>query len=193
MGVFKKKEKPLPPPPSIVADLPKVGDQVKASLSAHSKFIKRATCTRCGSPKTLPSQTAYLNCDFCGSLIVYDFRIANADTNAGLTNTVFHRLVAQVQPQLDQAMATRNEEQFRQLYRDIFRQWVGLCPQALSPRAKTDPDFRERMINYCAECVVSKDLAPNQMAANAQMVAMGNGLQRIPQGDGAWRVAGPFW
>jgi LSD1 subclass zinc finger protein len=49
------------------------------------------------------------------------------------------------------------------------------------------------MINYCAECVVSKDLDPNQAAANAQMVAMGNGLQRIPQGDGAWRVAGPFW
>src|SRR3954453_20666904 len=102
MGLFKKGGEsvaalPPPPVPAITADLPVAGEALPASLAAHSEFVKRATCARCGAPKGLPSKTAYLYCDFCGALVDYDFRIANADTNAGLTNTVYHRLVAPVQ------------------------------------------------------------------------------------------------
>jgi hypothetical protein len=33
---------------------------------------------RCGAPKRLPSKTAYLYCDNCGSLVDYDFRLDGA-------------------------------------------------------------------------------------------------------------------
>jgi len=197
MGLFNRKKADEgpgeAPTPAIIADLPQMGDQVAASLSAHSQFIKRATCQRCGSPKTLRSTTAYLYCDFCGSLIDYDFRIANADTNAGITNTVFHRLMAQVQPQLDQALTARDHAAYRQLQTDIFRQWVQLCPQAVSPRAKSDEEFRERLVAYFAECATAKDLDPAQALQNAQMQTMTASLARVPTPDGAWRVAGPFF
>src|SRR4051794_191965 len=63
-----------------------------ASLAASSRFVKRATCARCGAPKTRPSKTAYLYCDKCGALVDYDFRIANIGTNAGITNTIYQQL-----------------------------------------------------------------------------------------------------
>src|SRR5215467_5912146 len=97
MDFFFKKRKPEPQKPNVSAGLPKVGDALPESLKAHSQFIKRVNCSQCGAPKSLPSPTAYIYCDYCGSLMDYDFRMANADTNAGLTNTVFHRLVATVQ------------------------------------------------------------------------------------------------
>ncbi|MCU1454991.1 MAG: hypothetical protein JWN46_3137 [Acidimicrobiales bacterium] len=196
MGLFKKRTStgPAPPPVSpIVADLPTAGAPIPASLAAHSGFIKRAVCTRCGAPKTLPSITAYLYCDFCASLIDYDFRIANADTNAGLTNTVFHRLVAPVSAAMQAAIVAKDRDAYRTIQLDIFRQWVELCPQAVSPRAKTDEAFRERLIAYLAEAAVTKDLEPSQLKQNAEMEILGRSLQRIPTPDGAWRVAGPFW
>ena len=84
-----------------------------------------------------PSVTAYLYCDYCGSLMDYDFRIANANTNAGLTNTVFHRLMTPVQNALAQAKERGDRDTFRQLYRQVYAQWVQECPLAVSPR----PDY----------------------------------------------------
>ena len=143
--------------------------------------------------QSLPSATAYLYCDYCGALVDYDFRIANADTNAGLTNTVFHRLMAGVQNQMAEAKAHGNREAVRQLYRQVFAQWVQECPMALSPRAKTDLAFREQFVHYSAECAVTKDFDPRQVGMEARMAALVASLQRIPTPGGAWRVAGGFW
>src|SRR5437868_10828287 len=104
MNLFKKRGASAQST-NAAAGLPRTGDTLPVSLSAHSQFVKRVACSRCGAPKTLPSATAYLYCDYCGALIDYDFRIANADTNAGLTNTVFHRLMAMVQGAMAQAKA----------------------------------------------------------------------------------------
>jgi DNA-directed RNA polymerase subunit RPC12/RpoP len=170
-----------------------MGGPISASLKAHSQFIKRVNCPRCGAPKTLPSATAYLYCDYCGSLMDYDFRIANANTNAGLTNTVFSRLMAPVQNALAQAKARGDQDTFRQLYRQVYAQWVQECPMAVSPRVKNDLAFRERFIDYQVECAVTKDFDSRQAPIDAQIAAALAALQRIPQPGGAWRVAGPFW
>lgn len=199
VGLFSRDRKPKappgPPPPNfaVVADLPKAGQAVPQSLSARSGFIKRVSCHRCGAPKKLPSKTAYIYCDYCSALADYDFRIANANTNAGLTNTVFHRLIGPVQPHLQYAKATGDRDTYRRIQRDVFTQWIQLCPEAVSPRAKTDEEFRERMIAYCAETAVTKDMDPAQMPLDAQMASLTAGLQRIPTPDGAWMVAGTFW
>jgi LSD1 subclass zinc finger protein len=200
MDFFKKlaelgSNQPLNIPQSATASagLPRPGDALPESLKAHSQFIKRVSCTRCGAPKSLPSATAYLYCDYCGSLIDYDFRIANADTNAGLTNTVFHRLMAGVQAQMTYAKSRGDRETCRALYRQLFAEWLKECPMAASPRAKTDMAFRDRFVAYSAECAVTKDFDPHQVGMDAQMQALTAALQRIPTPGGAWRVAGGFW
>jgi DNA-directed RNA polymerase subunit RPC12/RpoP len=177
----------------ISAGLPHPGESLPPSLTAHSQFIKRVRCTRCGAPKSLPSTTAYLYCDYCGALIDYDFRLANADTNAGLTNTVFHRLMASVQNALLQARAQGDRDRCRELYRQVFSQWLTECPLAASPRAKLDMAFREKFIAYQAQCAVAKDFDPRQAPLDAKMAALVASLQRIPTPGGAWLVAGGFW
>ena len=197
MNLFKKQAQPGPgaslQTSGASAGLPHPGDALPDSLKAHSQFIKRVSCSQCGAPKSLPSTTAYIYCDYCGALIDYDFRIANADTNAGLTNTVFHRLIAPVQASLEQAKKRGHQDVYRALYRQVFSEWLKECPMAVSPRAKTDLAFRDQMVAYLAECAVTKDLDPRQAPLEVQMAQLVASLQRIPTPGGAWRVAGGFW
>lgn len=194
MNLFKKKAQPETSASLIFsADLPRQGDVLPESLKAHSQFIKRVNCSQCGAPKSLPSTTAYIYCDFCGSLMDYDFRLANANTNAGLTNTVYHRIISTVMVPLSQAQMRGDKEACRQIYKQVFAQWIQECPMAVSPRAKNDMVFREQMVAYLAECAVTKDFDPQQTPIEAEMQMLAASLQRIPTAGGAWMVAGNFW
>ena len=189
MNLFRKRDQA----PAASAGLSLPGDDLPESLKAHSQFIKRVSCSQCGAPKSLPSATAYIYCDYCGSLMDYDFCIANVDTNAGLTNTVFHRLMAAVQLPMAQAKASGDLQAYRALYCQVFSEWVQECPMAVSPRAKQDASFRERLVAYLAEPALTKNLDPQQAPLDAQMAVLVASLQRIPTPGGAWRVAGGFW
>jgi LSD1 subclass zinc finger protein len=190
---FFRKRKPekssQPPKPVFSAGLPQAGDKLPVSLLAYSRFIKRVNCSQCGAPKTLPSKTAYLYCDYCGSLMDYDFRLGNAGTNAGLSNTVYHRIFATVQAPMAQARARGDREEVRRIY----TQWLQECPIAVSPRAAHDMEFREQFIQYTVECAVTKDFDPRQAGIEAQIQTVLASLQRIPMPGGAWRTGGPFW
>lgn len=194
---FKKRRQTVPTesslPTDISAGLPRQGDALPTSLKAHSRFIKRVNCSQCGAPKSLPSTTAYIYCDHCGMLIDYDFRIANADTNAGITNTVFHRIIAKMQAPLAQAKSRGDRAGCHELYRQVFSQWIQECPTAVSPRARNDAAFRDQLIAYLSECAVTKDLDPRQAPLEARMQTLAASLQRIPTPGGAWMVAGDFW
>lgn len=199
MALFKRSTPPAssdPPSASAFsAGLPSAVDAGAAapSLLAHSAFIKRSTCARCGAPKTLPSKTAYLYCDYCGALVDYDFRLANAGTNAGVTNTIYRRIVGPCQGDLDRTKAAGDRDGYRRIMLYVFGTWLDECPQAASPRVRSDVAFRERMIAYCAESAVCKDLDPRQQQMDAQMAAMIASLPRIPTPDGAWMIGGDFW
>ena len=193
MDFFFKKRKHQQQQSNISAGLPKTGDAIPESLKAHSRFVKRVSCPQCGAPKSRPSTTAYVYCDYCGSLMDYDFRLANANTNAGITNTVFIRIIATVQMQLMQAKARGDREAVRQIYRHVFTLWLQECPNAASPRAIKDMDFRKQFIDYSAECAVIKDMDPHQATLQVKMDGLVARLQRLPTPGGAWMVAGPFW
>jgi DNA-directed RNA polymerase subunit RPC12/RpoP len=173
--------------------VPHPSDPRTIALDARSQFVKRANCPRCGAPKTLPSATAYLYCDYCGALMDYDFRLANAGTNLSLTNTVFHRLMAPVQATLAQARARGDRDSYRGLYRQLYAQWVQECPMAVSPRARSDAAFRAQYIGYQVECAVVKDFDPRQAALDEQAARLAASLQRAPAPNGTWLVVGGFW
>jgi len=180
-------------PQNASAGLPKAGDALPESLKAHSNFVKRVNCSQCGAPKSLPSPTAYIYCDYCGALMDYDFRMANANTNAGLTNTVYHRLYAGLQGPILAARLKGDKDAARALYRQLFTEWLKECPLAVSPRAQTDLAFREKEIAYLAESAVVKDFDPRQAPLDAEMARLVAGFQRIAQPGGAWRIVGGFW
>lgn len=165
----------------------------RPSLFAHSDMVKQVSCPACGAPKRLPSKTAYLYCDHCGALVDYDFRLANSGTNAGLTNTVFHRLIAPVQPDLDRARATGDAERYREVLRGVYAEWLRECPQAASPRVRSDPEFRDRMVAYLAESQLRKDFDPGLATLEMQMNAMIGTLRRTPNGTGPWLVSDGIW
>ncbi len=195
MALFRKRPaRPATAPDTAAEALGKLArSSGQPSLFAHAEFVKQVTCPRCGAPKRLPSKTAYLYCDHCGSLVDYDFRLANSGTNAGLTNTVYHQLVAPVQGDLDRARAAEDAARYRELLRGVFAEWIRQCPQAVSPRASADADFRGRMAGYLAECAVRKDFEPSLAQLDQQLNAEIASLQRRPNGAGPWLVSDGIW
>jgi LSD1 subclass zinc finger protein len=195
MSLFKRRAAPQAvAAPTVAESLQKlVETSGRPSLFAHSEFVKQVDCPRCGAPKRLPSKTAYLYCDHCGSLMDYDFRLANSGTNAGLTNTVFHQLIAPAQGQLDQARTAGDTGRYRELLRGVYTEWLRQCPQAASPRVKSDDDFRDRMAAYCAESQLRKDFDPSLAVLEGQMNAVIGTLQRRPNGAGPWLVSDGIW
>ena len=194
MSLFRKRPAPPAAPATVAESLDAlVHSAGQPSLFAHSEFVKQVSCPRCGAPKRLPSKTAYLYCDHCGSLVDYDFRLANSGTNAGLTNTVFHQLIAPVQGELDRARAAGETGRYRELLRGVYTEWLRQCPQAASPRARSDPDFRDRMAAYCAESQLRKDFDPGLATLEMQMNAVIATLQRRPNGTGPWLVSEGIW
>src|SRR5215471_17006634 len=199
MGLFKKRPAQQAAAASTAA--PTVAESLEKlvessghpSLFAHSEFVKQVDCPRCGAPKRLPSKTAYLYCDHCGSLIDYDFRLANSGTSAGLTNTVFHQLIAPVQGELDRARAAGDTGRYRDLLRGVYTEWLRQCPQAASPRVKSDEGFRDRMAAYCAESQLRKDFDPSLAVLEREMNAVIATLQRRPNGTGPWLVSEGIW
>ncbi len=168
-------------------------DALPQSLKAPSDFIKRATCVRCGASKALPSPTAYLYCDYCGALIDYDVRLANAGTNISITNKVWEGLAAPLRQDLEFAKVMGYRDRYRDMMLHVFDQWVTHCPQAVSPRAKTDATFRKRLVAYMVEVTVCKDMDPEQQAMDERRMAILASLTREPVPGGAWKVVGDFW
>ena len=106
---------------------------------------------------------------------------------------MFHKLIAPVQPLLNQARAAGDQARYRELLSGVFAEWIRQCPQAVSPRAKTDEEFRKRMVAYLAECSVRRDFDPNLAALDRQMNLAIQQLQRWPNADGPWRVSSGIW
>jgi DNA-directed RNA polymerase subunit RPC12/RpoP len=195
MSLFRKRETgPAAAPPTIAESISRLVQTAgRPSLSGYTDFVKQVDCVACGAAKRLPSRTAYLYCDSCGALIDYDFRAANLGTNAGITNTVFHALVAPHQAALGALRAAGDMDRYRGLYRPVYAEWLRQCPQAASPRAQQDPQFRERMVDYVTECTVRRDFDPRLAELDRQQNAATSMLQRRPNGAGPWLVSEGIW
>src|SRR5262245_23109738 len=91
----------------------KLRDQHAAMLDPMRVRVTR--CHSCGGRKQLPSQTAYVYCDFCGALADWDFRAACSAGNA-LPGPAFEALRARIAPVLAQAKARGDTTTTKGLY-----------------------------------------------------------------------------
>ncbi len=179
--------------PDLSAELKRQLAQANARVFAYSNFVKQVDCWQCGAPKQLPSKTAYIYCDHCGALTDYDFRIANFNSNAALTNQVYAYLSAPVQPAIDISIATGNKDRYRALIRPVYAEWIRQCPQANSPRCANDAEFFERQVTYQVEGSMARDFDKSTHQVTQQLVAATRALQRVPQPDGSYLVSDGIW
>jgi predicted RNA-binding Zn-ribbon protein involved in translation (DUF1610 family) len=116
--------------------------------AARPRF-KRTICPSCGAPKTRPSLTAYVYCDYCGSLSDYDFSKA-CEKPLSRPGPVYERLAAELAPEIATALANRDHDAHRAVQVKLFEAWALACPDATPPRSK-DPAYRAKMVAYLAE------------------------------------------
>lgn len=157
-------------------------------------FVKRTRCPDCGASKTLPPQTAYVYCDYCGNLFDYDFQVACMHPESSMPGPAYEALLRTLHPAMEQAKAQEDVVAYREIQSRLFTQWVELCPKAVSPRAK-DPDYRSRLIAYMAETAVTNDFDPgfrelaNQVAVRtAQMQWIGSFPKPTAESDAFWAL-----
>jgi predicted RNA-binding Zn-ribbon protein involved in translation (DUF1610 family)/uncharacterized Zn finger protein (UPF0148 family) len=119
-----------------------------APAPAKQRF-KRSVCPTCGAPKTRPSQTAYVYCDYCGALADYDFQKA-CERPAEAPGPTYQALHASLQPELADAQARGDVHRYRATQQRLFDAMVDASPQAMPPRTK-DPAYRAAWVRYMAE------------------------------------------
>src|SRR5688572_5286757 len=108
----------------------------------RTQFVKKTTCHNCGGAKTLAPKTAYVYCDFCGSLTDYDFQKACENPQSSMPGPAYEELVRQTNADAQLARETKDAAKFYEIQSRLFDRWVELCPNAVSPRAKKDPEYR---------------------------------------------------
>lgn len=111
--------------------------------------FKRTVCPTCGAPRTRPSPTGYVYCDFCGALSDFDFAKA-CEKPLERPGPAYEALCAQLKPTLDDALARQDVNAYRAAQQQIFDNYVTMCPNSVPFRTK-DPEYRKRYVAYMAE------------------------------------------
>lgn len=111
--------------------------------------FKKSVCPSCGGHKTKPSPTAYVYCDFCGTLADYDFAKA-CESPAKQPGPAYQNLNAQLAPMMQQAKQYNDINGYRNLQRQLFEMYIDVLPNANPPRC-TDREYRTKYVAYMAE------------------------------------------
>lgn len=105
-------------------------------------------CPGCGAAKSRPSPTAYVYCDYCGSLADYDFRKA-CEQPRRLPGPVYESLLARLAAPLAAAVKAGDVAAYTALQSSLIDAWVEACPQAVPPRC-ANPGFRRAYVAQMA-------------------------------------------
>ncbi|MEO8002826.1 MAG: hypothetical protein ABI644_13205 [Arenimonas sp.] len=143
--------------------------------TSQAVYYIASRCPSCGAAKSRPSATAYVYCDFCGSLADYDFKKA-CEQPKDLPGPVYEKLAAALKPQCEKAVLANDRKKYLDNQMKLFDAWVGACPNAVPVRVK-DSDFKKQYVAHMAECAtasafdqVSKKISEDMSAATAKLV-----------------------
>jgi DNA-directed RNA polymerase subunit RPC12/RpoP len=129
--------------------------------------IRAYRCFGCGAPKRIAPRTAYVHCDFCGTLFDYDFDIMMLDHQGTDHDELTKKLIDGVRDELRAAFEAKNWAPYRELWRWVYTTDMALFPRAWSPRIG-DPAYRAAMLEF----VIGTAVARNQRG-EADRVAQG--------------------
>lgn len=169
---------PAPSPPGAMAG----GMPGKAKVR-----FKRSVCPSCGGHKTRPSQTAYVYCDFCGTLADYDFAKA-CEQPAKQPGPAYQDLNNRLSPMMQHAKATGDVNGYRNLQKQLFEMYIEMLPNANPPRV-SDPEYRRKYVDYMAEGGTVTAFDPQALALEAEVTRTVTGLQWAFPKPGVMKVA----
>ncbi|MBI2892622.1 MAG: hypothetical protein HYY06_03660 [Deltaproteobacteria bacterium] len=138
--------------------------------------IKKAVCRNCGASKQRPSRTAYLYCDYCGTLVDWDFRVSITTAASAMPGPEYERLRAQVAPVQARAKVARDRETYRQTLAQLFDMHMRACPASYSPRLG-DPAYRAAILDYTVATYLDAAFDPEAQARQAAMDGAVRGLR----------------
>jgi hypothetical protein len=162
------------------------------TVAAAPVRIKKSICDTCGAPKSRSSKTAYVYCDYCGTLM--DFDLAKAcESPAARPGPAYEAIVAERQSALNDALTSGDRERYLGLQKEIFDAFVNHCPDSVPLRVK-DPEYRKKYVHYMAMYAVvmafderSRELEAEVSRATAQLQ-----FYQLPE-SGQVRVEGNGW
>ncbi len=109
-------------------------------------MVRARRCIRCGAAKTTRSRTAYIYCDYCGTLFDYDIHCATEDPTALDSDDVDAVLDGVCVDKLRAAFEAGDQQTYARITTWRTEVCAEICPNAFSPRIK-DPDYRQRLIH----------------------------------------------
>lgn len=142
-----------------------------------TQFVKKTTCHNCGGAKTLAPKTAYVYCDFCGSLTDYDFQKACENPQSAMPGPAYEALIRETNADAQLARQTKDKDKYYEIQARLFDRWVELCPNAVSPRAKKDPEYRAQLVKYMATTAMINEFDETYQQYAAQVAERVKGIQ----------------
>jgi predicted RNA-binding Zn-ribbon protein involved in translation (DUF1610 family) len=158
--------------------------------TAKTRF-KRTVCPTCGAPKSRPSVTAYVYCDFCGALSDFDFAKA-CEKPLERPGPVYVGLLGRLQSSLDAALGRGDVAGYRQLQLQLFDSYIDAAPNSSPPRVR-DPAYRAKYVAWLAEGAVVRAFDPVSKQHEAAVAQATRGLAFAQVKPGVLRVASDAW
>ena len=123
---------------------------MSTNKNPETVYYLASRCPSCGAAKSRPSATAYVYCDFCGSLADYDFTKA-CEQPKSMPGPVYEKLSAKLKPQCEKALQANDRGNYLELQTELFEAYVKACPNAVPVRVG-DAVFRKAFVAHSAEC-----------------------------------------
>ncbi len=164
--------------PLLAAAIPQTG--------GGPKRIKEVRCKQCGGSRSTPYKTAYVYCDFCGSLTDWDFQKACATAGSARPGPAYEALQRKEQAVQDEARRAGDVLSFEASIRRVFDAYIDAAPGGLSPRIK-EPEYREAQLTYMTRCYTAAGLDEDCRRRELAMQGAVKGLQWRP-GFGTTKV-----
>jgi DNA-directed RNA polymerase subunit RPC12/RpoP len=149
---------------------------VDAVLHPQSDFIRRCTCETCGGPKRLPSPTAYMYCDYCGSLADYDFRALVRASGEITDRAAYATAMNRIGPESNAARTAGDRAAYARLRAEFYDTWLTATPKAASHRIG-DPEYRSAFINYMVARAMTSDFDAEYQATEQGVKTAVQGLR----------------
>ncbi|MBS1713844.1 MAG: hypothetical protein JST30_05855 [Armatimonadetes bacterium] len=143
----------------------------------RAQFVKKTTCHNCGGAKTLAPKTAYVYCDFCGSLTDYDFQKACENPQSAMPGPAYEALIHETNADAQLARQTKDRDAYLAIQKRLFDRWVELCPNAVSPRAKRDQDYRSQLVEYMAQTATVNEFDETYQGFAAKVAEQVRGIK----------------
>jgi DNA-directed RNA polymerase subunit RPC12/RpoP len=146
--------------------------------------IRAYRCFTCGAPKRIAPRTAYVHCDFCGTLFDYDVEIMMLEHEGTDHEDLLEKLINGVRPQLREAFRASDWPRYREHWRWVYSTDMALWPRAWSPRIG-DPTYREAMLGFVVgTCIARNQRGPADRAAQERCEVVTTNVQdEIARGD----------